>query len=281
VVSKKVTPFCFLCISPTRSGYRELSLELVSLEDNHSLQPKWPPMEEEKRDGGEEYLIKLFLMESLAQQRNEMLDNVYQILQRLSTIICKSSSSSGFGDSTPFKVQVNFYIPIFEVHINADALEKWLNLLEGYFSIHNFSDREKLTFALFNSFPHVKHWWETYWEKNSTEECGIFGVEPTWDFFMDAFKEKYFLVRNYDDEYMRWTMLHQKRDQTVLYFTNTFHTFHTKLGIKESKKHLVLKYRGALHRYIQYEMDFMAISSLGSAYRYVVKIEKKFKQHNK
>jgi hypothetical protein len=34
-------------------------------------------------------------------------------------------------------------------------------------------------------------------------------------------------------------------------FTNTFHTLHTKLGIKNSKQHLVLKYRGALHRYIQ------------------------------
>jgi hypothetical protein len=44
---------------------------------------------------------------------------------------------------------------------------------------------------------------------------------------------------------------------------------------------MVLKYRGALHRYIQTEMDFLDISSLESAYRYVVKIEKKFKQQNK
>jgi hypothetical protein len=64
-------------------------------------------------------------------------------------------------------------------------------------------------------------------------------------------------------------------------FTNTFHTLRTKLGIKDSKRHLVLKYRGALHRYIQTEMDFLDISSLGVAYRYVVKIEKKFKNQNK
>jgi hypothetical protein len=44
---------------------------------------------------------------------------------------------------------------------------------------------------------------------------------------------------------------------------------------------LVLKYRGALHRYIQTEMDFLNISSLGVAYRYVVKIEQKFKYQNK
>jgi hypothetical protein len=105
-------------MSPTRSGYRELGLELVSLEDNHSHQPKWPPMVEEKRDKGEEDPIKLFLVEALAQQRNEMLENFSQILQRLSTIAGMSSSSSHFGDTSPFKVQVNFDIPIFEGQID-------------------------------------------------------------------------------------------------------------------------------------------------------------------
>jgi hypothetical protein len=61
-------------------------------------------------------------------------------------------------------------------------------------------------------------------------------------------------------------------------FTNIFHTLRTKLGIKDSERHLVLKYRGALHRYIQTEMEFLDISSLGAAYRYAVKIEQKLKQ---
>ena len=80
---------------------------------------------------------------------------------------------------------------------------------------------------------------------------------------------------------MRWTTLQQERGQVVLDFTNTFHFLCTKLGIKEYERHLVLKYRGALHRYIQIEMDFLDISSLGVAYRYVVKIEQKFKHQNK
>ena len=48
----------------------------------------------------------------------------------------------------------------------------------------------------------------------------------------------------------------------MLEFTNTFHTLRTKMGIKYFEQHLVLKYRGALHRYIQTEMDFLDISSL-------------------
>jgi hypothetical protein len=78
--------------------------------------------------------------------------------------------------------------------------------------------------------------------------------------------------------YTKWTTLQQERDQAVPEFTNIFHTLHTKLGIKDSERHLVLKYRGALHRYIQTEMEFLDISSLGVAYRYAIKIEQKLKQ---
>jgi hypothetical protein len=68
-----------------------------------------------------------------------MLENFPQILQSLPTITRTSSSSSLFGDATPFKVQVNFDISIFEGQIDADALEKILNLLEGYFMFTIFS----------------------------------------------------------------------------------------------------------------------------------------------
>jgi hypothetical protein len=139
-------------------------------------------MEKEKRDMGVEDPIKLLLTKSLMQHRNDMLENFSQILQRMSTITCMSSSRSRFGDDNPLKVQVNFDIPIFKGRNDVDALEKWLNLLEGYFFVHNFSDREKITFVFLKSLPHVKHWWETYSEKNFTEESGIFWVEPTWYF---------------------------------------------------------------------------------------------------
>jgi hypothetical protein len=77
------------------------------------------------------------------------------------------SSSSSRG-ATPFKVQINFDIPIFEGKIDADVIEKWLNLLEGKFSIHNFFDREEITFVLLKAVPHVKDWWDTLCEKKET-----------------------------------------------------------------------------------------------------------------
>jgi hypothetical protein len=81
------------------------------------------------------------------------------ILQCLSIETGASSSRDHFRGTSPFKVQVNFEILVFEVQIDVDALKKWLNMLEGYFIFHNFFDRENITFALLKALPHVKHWW--------------------------------------------------------------------------------------------------------------------------
>jgi hypothetical protein len=98
------------------------------------------------------------------------------------------------------------------------------------------------------------------------DEYTLFGREPTWVAFVDSLKEEFYPIRNYDDQYMRWTTLCQKRDQTVKENTNTFHTLRSNMGIKDSERHLVLKYLSGLHKYIQTKMDFLDISSLGVSY---------------
>jgi hypothetical protein len=82
---------------------------------------------------------------------------------------------------------------------------------------------------------------------------------------------------SYEEKYIQWTMLQKQRDQDVHELTNLFHTLQTKLSIKYSEKHLVLKYCICLHRYIQEEMVFLDMSPLGTTYRYAAKIEQKFK----
>jgi hypothetical protein len=186
-------------MSPKMSEYRKLGLELVTLEDNHSHTPKKPSMVEENKNDGADDPISLLLEQALTRQRDEMMKNFSHILQCLPIASGASSSRGHFGGTSPFKVQVNFDILVFEGQIDADTLDKWLNLLEGYFSVHNFSDKENITFALLKALPHVKHWWETYWEQSSIEESRIYGVEPTWDFFVDVVKEQYYPVGNYED----------------------------------------------------------------------------------
>eukprot|EP00253_Pinus_taeda_P016363 PITA_16363 len=191
-------------------------------------------MADEKKDKGAGDPIKILPEEALERQRDAMMGNFSQILQWLPRGNA-SASNSYSGNATPFKVQVNFEIPIFEGQIDADAIDKWLNLLEGYFSVHDFSNQENTIFAPLKATLHVKDWYETYCEQ-------------------------------------------KVREQDVLEFTNIFHTLHTKLGIKDSKHHLVLKYHNYLHKYIQEEIEFLNISSLGITYRYIIKVEQKFKK---
>jgi hypothetical protein len=217
-------------MSPTRSGYKELSLEIVYVEDKRYRTPKQPLMAGEKKYDGIGDPFKMFLEESLTQQRNEMMDSFTQILRRLPT---DDTSSSSRG-ATPFKVQINSDIPIFESQIDAYVVDKCLNLLEGYFYVHNFSNREKITFAL-KAIPHVKDWWETFCEKKETEEPSLFTFTATWQSFRDVIKEQYYHVVIYDNLYTKWTTMRQERDQEVLEFTNIFHTLRTNMGIKDSK----------------------------------------------
>jgi hypothetical protein len=135
-------------------------------------------MGDEKKDDGAGDPIKMLVEEALTQQRNEMMEKFTQILRRLP--IGEASSSSGH--TIPFKVQLNFDIPLFEGLIDAYVVDKWLNLLEGYFSVHNFFDRENITFSL-KVVPHVKDWWDTYSEQRDVEESTMFLVAPTWDSF--------------------------------------------------------------------------------------------------
>jgi hypothetical protein len=73
----------FQWMSPTRSEYSKLGLELVSLEDNHSRTPKKPSMAEEKKNDGADDPINLLLEQALTRQRDEMMENFAHILQFL------------------------------------------------------------------------------------------------------------------------------------------------------------------------------------------------------
>ena len=139
-------------MSPTRSGYKKLGLKPIEPLQDRSRQARQKPMGDEKKDYGAGDPIKMLLEESLTRQRNEMMDNFAQILRWLPT----GEASSSSNHATPFKVQINFDIPLFEGMIYEYSIYKWLNLLEGYFLVHNFFDRENITFSLLKVIPHVK-----------------------------------------------------------------------------------------------------------------------------
>jgi hypothetical protein len=116
-------------MSSTRSGYNKLGLKPIEPLQDRSHRSRQQPMGDETKYDGAGDPFKMFLKESLVQQSNEMMDNFAQILRRLPT----GEASSSSNHTTPFKVHINFDIPLFEGLIDADVVDKWLNLLEGYF----------------------------------------------------------------------------------------------------------------------------------------------------
>jgi hypothetical protein len=68
---------------PNEVEYKELGLELVSLEKRISRMPKKPPMVGENKEDRTRDPFKLLIEEALMQQRNEMMDSFTQILQQL------------------------------------------------------------------------------------------------------------------------------------------------------------------------------------------------------
>ena len=148
-------------------------------------------MAEEKKDKRVGDPIKILLEEALEKQRNAMMDTFSEVLQRLPTSSA-SASSSHSGGATPLKVEVNFDILVFEGQIYADVVDRWLNLLEGYFSVHDFSDREKIIFSLLKVTPYIKDWWETYCEQKGRRKPTLFLAAPTWNSFQDGIKEEYY-----------------------------------------------------------------------------------------
>ena len=128
-------------MSPTRLGYKDLGLKIIKPLKDGPRRTQRPHMVEEKKEEGAGDPIKLLLEEYLAHQRDGMMNKFSQILRWIPKTTDASTSSNHFGGVAPFKVQVNFDIPLFKGQIDVDAFEKWVNLLEGYFSVYNFSDR--------------------------------------------------------------------------------------------------------------------------------------------
>jgi hypothetical protein len=127
-------------MSPTRFGYKKLGLEPVEPLQDRPRRARKQPMGEKKKDDGAKDPFKMLLKESLARKMNKMMDNFAQILRQLPT----GDTSSSSNHATPFKVQVNFYIPLFEGLIDADVVNKWFNLLENIFRSTIFSTGKRL-----------------------------------------------------------------------------------------------------------------------------------------
>jgi hypothetical protein len=116
-----------------------------------------------------------------------------------------------------------------------------------------------VTSTLLKSRPHIKYG-EVLTMCSMLNTSKMYVTSSTSGDFINTLEDEHLHVGNYEEQYTRQIVLHSGKDQLVLEYSNTFHTLHTNMCIKDSKKHLVLKYRNGLHNYIQPIMEFLDIS---------------------
>jgi hypothetical protein len=104
----------FQCMSPMGMSIESWVSRLSLLNTNQSHTPNKPSMVEENKNDRADDPISLLLEQALKRQRDEMMENFSHILQCPPIAIGASSSRGHFGRTSPFKVQVNFDIHVFE-----------------------------------------------------------------------------------------------------------------------------------------------------------------------
>ena len=145
-------------------------------------------------DGMDESL-KTLVEEALNKQCEEMMKQFSEMLGKQEAHA--SQRNQKFGTQTPFKVQVNFDIPTFQGKIDADVVDDWLSKLERYFCVNNFSDIEKIIFALLKVENHVKLAWEAHLTTEENQEAQdehkfyvMIDEKTTWEEFVENIKQE-------------------------------------------------------------------------------------------
>ena len=67
---------------------------------------------------------------------------------------------------------------------------------------HTAARERPRSFRVHQYLPYLAHQ-AGYQRLQTTFGSKIYGVEPTWDIFVDAVKEEYYFLGNYEDQYMR------------------------------------------------------------------------------
>ncbi|GKD84554.1 hypothetical protein Tco_1355708 [Tanacetum coccineum] len=119
------------------------------------------------------------------------------------------------GSHKPFKVEARIDIPLYDVTVDAEKLDSWLDQLETYFTLYDFTSTEKMT----------------------REE------EITWNEFKRLLRQEYYPMGYSQDRWSRWHNLRQQRGQSVQEYTMEFRRLAVMLGISTTYKDVFTKSR--------------------------------------
>jgi hypothetical protein len=93
--------------------------------------------------------VQHVVKEALHRQREEMYDQFTELMRRFAPRTNHRQNANHGADApfvgiNPLRVKVHIEIPLFKGYIDAKALDEWLQQLESYFDVNQFSNENNI-----------------------------------------------------------------------------------------------------------------------------------------
>uniref|UniRef100_A0A6V7QVL6 Retrotransposon gag domain-containing protein n=1 Tax=Ananas comosus var. bracteatus TaxID=296719 RepID=A0A6V7QVL6_ANACO len=154
------------------------------------------------------------------------------------------------------KTGAKIEIPNYDGAVDAEKLDAWLDQLEMYFDLYNYSNAEKVTFAKLKLVGYALTWWKATFQTSANEEF-------TW--------------RYEEERWKCWHVLRQRHDQIVQDYTIDFRWQALALGISFDDSQVFRKYTAGLQEPINDELCLFGVRDITSTSQTAIAIERKNK----
>ena len=110
------------------------------------------------------------------------------------------------------KVDFKVEIPNYDGTVDVEKLDDWIDRLETYFSLGEYSSREKIKASTLKLSKHALTWWKSYKRKVNYSEV-------TWKTFKELLKKQFYPVGFLEQRWSSWYNLRQRYVQSVQEYT--------------------------------------------------------------
>ena len=130
-------------------------------------------------------------------------------------IVCKKHHKSK-SKSKIQNLKIDFKLDIkdFDESIDVEKLDDWIDRLETYFTLYQFSGEEKLAYSTIKLSKHALTWWKSY--KRQSDRA------KSWRELKRVMKVTFYPVGNLEEHWFKWYSLKQQYNQSVQEYTAEF-----------------------------------------------------------
>jgi hypothetical protein len=157
------------------------------------------------------------------------------------------------------KIDVNFYLPMFNGDANPEKLDNWIRQVKVYCRVEQIDEEEvKVKLASLRLEGTAIVWGESKLQDRS--KCG--NLLSSWSKFKSAIRKQFYPLGYLHKAMIEWKTLRQSKGQNVQSFTEEFRKKALALNIPLDSYETLMKYIGTLHSYIHHTLLLFNPTSL-------------------